>query len=376
MISCDELFAMFKENDLTFFAGVPDSTFKDWMSFLAAEHGKSLTNIVACNECEAVAIAVGYHLSTGKLAVVYMQNSGEGKTVNPLTSLCDPEVYSIPLILMIGWRGKPGTEDEPQHKKMGRITMPLLDTLEIPYRVLPDELSEAKESISEMRERATENNEPVALVIKRGTIQAYETWTTEETHLEMKREDAIKIIVDRLEGSEIIVSTTGKTSRELFEYRIGRNEAPRDFYTVGGMGCASSIALAVALEKPDRNVVVFDGDGAALMQMGSMATMGHYRPANLKHILFDNEAHDSTGGQMTVSGTVDFEKIARACGYRYAKVVASEEELVLALEEMKTLKGPRMLVVQVKKGARPELGRPTTTPVENKKEFMKFLTGN
>ena len=376
MISCDELFAIFKENNLTFFTGVPDSTFKGWMSFLAAEHGKNLTNIVACNECEAVAIAAGYHLSTGKVAVVYMQNSGEGKTVNPLTSLCDPEVYSIPLILMIGWRGEPGTKDEPQHKNMGKVTTSLLETLEIPFKVLPGEPGVVGSTIAEMKELALENNRPVAVIIKRGTVQPYETRGQEGPGLEMKREDAIMIIVDRLEGTEVIVSTTGKTSRELFEHRIERDEAPRDFYTVGGMGCASSIALGIALQRPDRNVVVFDGDGAALMQMGSMATMGHYRPANLTHILFDNEAHDSTGGQMTVSGTVNFEKIARACGYRYAKVVTLEKELVLALEEMKSLEGPRMLVVQVEKGARQELGRPTTTPVKNKKEFMRFLAGN
>ncbi len=373
MVSCDDLFKIFKKNDLTFFTGIPDSTFKGWMRFLADESGKKLTHIVACNECEAVAISAGYHLSTGKIAVVYMQNSGCGKVVNPLISLCDPEVYSIPVILMIGWRGEPGKKDEPQHKKMGRITIPLLKTLEIPYKILTGNTKEAERAIAEIKEIAERRNCPAAILVKKGIIESYNTDEAENKTLEMKREDAIKLIIDNLDGSEIIVSTTGKTSRELFEYRMKRGETPADFYTVGGMGCAASIALGIALEKPGREIFVFDGDAAAIMQMGALATIGHYKPENFTHIIFDNKSHDSTGGQMTVSSTIDFEKVAKACGYGFVKSVESGKDLKDALGDVKSFKGPRMIIVNVNKGGRADLGRPTTTPVENKKEFVKFV---
>jgi phosphonopyruvate decarboxylase len=378
MISCGELFNIFHINDLTFFTGVPDSTFKSWMSFLENEHGKKLTQIIAANECEAVGIAAGYHLSTGKTGVVYLQNSGQGKTVNPITSLCDPEVYSIPMILMIGWRGEPGKKDEPQHKKMGRVMIPLLETLEIPYRFLPSNFDDAEKVIAEIKAIATKNKTSVALIVKKGIISSDNSnqhSDRDSNHLEMNREDALKTIIDELTGLEIIVSTTGKTSRELFEYRIERKEKPRDFYTVGGMGCAASIALGIALQKSEKEVFVFDGDGAVLMQMGSLATIGHYKPANFNHILFDNEAHDSTGGQTTVSGSVNFEKIALACGYKNVISVEHKKELIQAIKKRDLFNGPNMIIVNVSKGARKNLGRPTATPLENKEKFMRFIEG-
>lgn len=379
MISCEELYKIFLENDLTMFTGVPDSTFKGWMTFLEKWHGKKLTQIVAANECEAIAIAIGYHLSTGKMAVAYMQNSGYGKTVNPITSLCDPEVYSIPVMLMIGWRGEPGLKDEPQHKKMGRIMIPLLETLEIPYRILPRDVSQARDVIRELKIISEDKNMPVALIIKKGVVKDYilnKTQDISNENLEMTREDAIKTIIDTLDGTEVIVSTTGKPSRELFEYRVHRKEKPRDFYTVGGMGCAASIGLTIALQKPRKKIFVFDGDGAVIMQMGALATIGHYKPTNFNHIIFDNRAHDSTGGQKTVSDTVDFEKIALACGYNEAVTVKTKADLKKAIKKSKLIKGPRLIVVKVKKGSRKDLGRPTTSPIENKENFMRFLRGN
>jgi len=373
MISCEKLYEAFKKHDLTFFSGVPDSTFKDWMKFLADEHGRSLTNIVACNECEATATAAGYHLATGKIGVVYMQNSGEGKTVNPLTSLCDPEVYSIPVLLMIGWRGEPGNKDEPQHKKMGRITKNLLDTLEIPHEVLSDNPAEIESALKKAVEYMKEKSAPYALIIKKGTLKEYEAKRKVKTNYEMKREDAIKVIVDNLDGNEAIVSTTGKTSRELFEYRTARNEKHFDFYTVGSMGCAASIANGIALQKSNKQIFVFDGDGAVLMQMGALATIGHYKQRNLYHVVFDNASHDSTGGQPTVSPTVEFDKVALACGYKAAKTIERKADLTDALKEMKASEGPQMLIVKVNKGARKDLGRPTTKPIDNKKAFMEVL---
>ncbi len=376
MISCEKLFDIFSKNNLIFFTGVPDSTFKGWMSFLETYHGKKLSQIIASNECEAVAIAAGYHLSTGRIGVVYLQNSGEGKTVNPITSLCDPEVYSIPLILMIGWRGEPGKKDEPQHKKMGRMTIPLLETLEIPYRILPDSYEDASKVIIELNDIAVKKNSPVALIVKKGIIP-FEQYTNQSKNKTINnlitREEAIKTIIDNLSGHEIIVSTTGKTSRELFEYRLERKDTPHDFYTVGSMGCAASIAFGVSLQKPNKKVFVFDGDGSIIMQLGSLATIGHYKPSNFNHIIFDNRAHDSTGGQKTVSKTVDFKQIALSCGYKNVKEVKDKKELIDYLKKIDSYSGPNMIIIKVAKGARKNLGRPTTTPVENKKNFMRFI---
>lgn len=373
MLSCEELFEIFKKNDLLFFTGIPDSTFKDWMKFLDDEHGKRLTNIIPCNECEAIATAAGYYLATSKVGVVYMQNSGEGKTVNPLTSLCDPEVYSIPVLLMIGWRGEPGKKDEPQHKKMGKIMLPLLEVLEIPYQILPQERENAERVISQMKKIAEEKNAPAAVIIKKDTLSEYQPKKKTEENYEMKREEAIKIIIDSLSGSEVIISTTGKTSRELFESRLARGEKPRDFYTVGSMGCSASIAHGIALQKTNKPIFIFDGDGSVIMQMGALATIGHYQPKNLYHILFDNASYESTGGQPTVAQTVKFNEIALACGYKSASVVETKEELQKIIKKLKYLEGPQMLVIKIKKGARENLGRPTTTPTENKESFMEKL---
>jgi len=373
MISCEDLFEIFKKHNLLFFTGVPDSTFKDWMEFLADEHRKKLTNIIACNECEATAIAAGYHLATDNIGVVYMQNSGLGNTVDPLTSLCNPEVYSIPVILMIGWRGEPGKKDEPQHIKMGRIMIPLLDVLRIPHKILPTNVNDAEKVIEEMYNLAKEKSIPVAIIIKKGVFKEYRSKKKIKIKYEMNREDAIKIIMDNLDGSEVIVSTTGKTSRELFEYRIARGEKPRDFYTIGSMGCAASIANGIALQRPDKKIFVFDGDGAVLMEAGSLATIGHYQAKNLYHIIFDNESHDSTGGQPTVSDTVDFEKVAIAVDYKAATTVGTKVDLEKALQKMKSSEGPQILIVKIEKGARKNLGRPTTTPLENKEKFMDFI---
>lgn len=372
MISCENLFKIFKENELTFFTGVPDSTFKDWMKFLNDEHGNRLTNIIAVNECEAAALATGYHLATGKVGVVYMQNSGLGKVVNPHASLLSRDVYSIPAIYMIGWRGEPGMKDEPQHKMMGRIMNGLLDVLEIPYQILPDDAETAREVISNAKKTALERQAPCALIVKKGTLEEYVARRQNPMNHEMSREDAVKTIVDNMNGDEAIVSTTGKASRELFELRAVRSGKPRDFYTVGSMGCASAIAFGVALNS-DKPVFIFDGDGAALMQMGSFATIGHYQPRNLYHIVFDNNCHDSTGGQPTVSNTVDFKQIALACGYKTARTVQTQQELIAAIKGIEDSEGPGLIVAKVRKGARKDLGRPTTTPIENKGEFMKFL---
>ncbi len=372
-MKCEDLWGIFQKNDLDFFTGVPDSTFKEWMTFLDDNDGIALRNIVACNECEAVAIAAGYHLGTGKIGIVYMQNSGEGKAVNPLASLCDPEVYSIPVILMIGWRGEPGIKDEPQHKKMGRVMLPLLEVLDIPFKILPDKMEEAADVIGEIKEIAHQQSSPVALIVRNRVLDAYHSNKKRIDDFEMTREEAIKTIINELEEKAIIVSTTGKTSRELFEHRLACGRRAEDFYTVGSMGCASSIAFGISLQHRTKNVYVFDGDGAALMQMGAFSTIGHYKPENFTHFLIDNNSHESTGGQPTNSDSVDFVKVALACGYEFAEEVKTRKELVENISRIKSEKGPKILVIKVKKGSRKDLGRPSAPPLENKKQFMKHV---
>jgi phosphonopyruvate decarboxylase len=303
-----------------------------------------------------------------------MQNSGLGRAVNPLTSLVDPEVFSIPVLLMIGWRGEPGKKDEPEHKKMGRIMLRLLDTLEIPYSVLTDNLKSIKNEIAKARDYMTKNNAPYVMVIRKGLLEDYEQKKSQNENFEMNREDAIKIIIDNLGDSEVIVSTIGKTSRELFEYRSAKGENhKRDFYTVGSMGCSAAIAMSIAMKIQDKKVFVLDGDGSLLMQMGTIATIGHYSPKNLCHIILDNQSHDSTGGQPTVSETVNFEKVAISCGYRHANTVKNKKDLTEKFRGILKMEGPQMLVVKIKKGSRKDLGRPTISPIENKKRFMGYI---
>ncbi len=372
MISAEQFFIIFQKHGFIFFTGVPDSTFKAWMSFLDDEHGKRLTNIIAVNECEATAIAAGHFLGTGMPAVVYLQNAGFGKTVNPVTSLLDKEVYGIPALLLIGWRGEPGTKDEPQHKKMGRIMLKMLETMEIPYNILTDNPTEIDAAVYKAKQWMHAQNAPYALIVRKGLVdESYQKKTKRTQPYEMAREDAIKAVVDTLDEKDIVVSTTGKTSRELFEYRVAGNDVPRDFYTVGSMGCASAIGFGIALKNPHKKVFVLDGDGAALMEFGTWATIGHYAPPNLYHILIDNEAHDSTGGQPTVSATVHFEEVARAVGYKEVLSVTSKDGLAAVLKHFRNKTGPTLLIVKTRKGARNDLGRPTSTPVENKKSFME-----
>jgi phosphonopyruvate decarboxylase len=371
-MKCDQLWQLLKRNDISFFTGVPDSTFKSWMSFLNDMNGKGLDNIIASNECEAIAIASGYHLSTGKIGVAYMQNSGFGKTINPITSLADPDVYSIPMLLLIGWRGEPGKKDEPQHKKMGRVLITLLKSLEIPFEIISDDFHISEGIITNAIKYIKKNHTPFALIVKKGNFENYKPIKIQKDLSKLSREGAISRILELLTGNEIIISTTGKTSRELFELRIKNGEIPRDFYTVGSMGCCSSIGLGVALKSKSK-IIILDGDGAAIMQMGSLATIGFYQPQNFYHIIFDNNAYDSTGGQPTISNKVDFEKIALGVKYNYVETVDSINNLNEKFTNFYQSKGPSMLIIKVKKGSRKDLGRPTTTPIENKTLFMKKI---
>ena len=373
MISPKFFIETLKSYDIDFYAGVPDSLLKNICAYIA-DNMDAQHNIIAANEGAAVGLAAGYHLATGKAGVVYMQNSGQGNIINPLASLTDKEVYNIPALLLIGWRGRPGVHDEPQHVKQGKITTGILNTMGINYDVLSTDEEKAKKQIS-IAVEALKNNDVYALVIEKGTFEDYKLQSVEVNDLTMSRESAIQTVAAALGEKDAIVSTTGMISRELFEYRSCKGEShDRDFLTVGSMGHASQIALGIAMQKTDRTIWCFDGDGATIMHMGSMAIVASKEPKNFVHVVFNNGAHDSVGGQPTVGLKIDLPNIARGVGYKHTFSVSTMEDLVQVLEDVKKAEGPILLEVKVKKGNRKDLGRPTTTPIQNKEALMDFLS--
>ena len=361
-----------RQKGIDCFAGVPDSLLKNICAYIT-DHFDASHNIIAANEGAAVGFAAGHYLATGQPACVYMQNSGEGNIINPLASLTDKDVYNIPVLLVIGWRGRPGVHDEPQHVKQGKVTLGLLDVMGIGYEVLSKEEDQAAAQI-DRAVAALRNNEVFALVIEKDTFYDYKLQNIEVNNLTMTREEAIKEVASVLGGKDVIVSTTGMISRELFEAREAWGQGhERDFLTVGSMGHASQIALGIALEKVDRKVWCFDGDGATIMHMGSMAIVASKKPVNYIHVVFNNGAHDSVGGQPTVGLNIDLPAIAKAAGYNAVYSVSTKDELQNILSTLSGMTGPVLLEVKVKKGNRKDLGRPTTTPVQNKEALMAFL---
>lgn len=373
MINCKDFHSALSKREIDFFTGVPDSLLSDFNAYITDNLPKN-KHIISANEGGAIALASGYYLSTGKIPLVYMQNSGQGNAVNPLTSLVDKEVYSIPMLLLIGWRGEPNVHDEPQHIKQGRITLKLLETLEIPYEILPQDMVSADSSLERAVSSSLSNNSPYALIVKKGTFEEYKSRNPIKNDYELSREEALKIIVNSLSPKDIVVSTTGKLSRELFEYRKNLNQGhSSDFLTVGSMGHSSQIALGIALNKPQRNVYCLDGDGALIMHMGSMAIIGQTSPNNFKHIIFNNESHESVGGQPTAASFINIPEIATACGYKSVFTARDHKELGEKLMLIKESQNPSLLEIKLTRGARKDLGRPDKTPLENKEDFMHFL---
>lgn len=368
MIAPKQLFEALVAKGIGFFTGVPDSLLKSFCAYVD-DHGGSVGHVIAANEGNAVAMALGFHLATGRYAAVYMQNSGLGNAVNPLTSLADPEVYRVPMLLIVGWRGEPGVHDEPQHVKQGRISREQLDLLEIPHWIL-DADSDVASLLDEALARMTTSGAPVALLVRKDAFADYKGGRKPENRAKLGREEALRQLL-ALAGDDLVVSTTGKTSREVFELRAQSGDAQRDFLTVGGMGHTSSIALGVALGNPERRVVCLDGDGSALMHLGAMAIIGDLKPKNMIHVLLNNAAHESVGGQPTVAGRMDFEAIARACGYRDYLRADDAAGVAEAWAKLRAQPGPALLEIDISVGSRADLGRPTSTPEENKLAFMQ-----
>jgi len=368
MIEVKETYEALVNSGIDMFTGVPDSLLKNICAYITDTAPRE-KHIIAANEGNAVGIAAGHYLATGKPALVYMQNSGLGNTVNPLLSLADEKVYSIPMVLMIGWRGEPGVHDEPQHVKQGEVTLALLDAMQIPYVILED-----IKQIPAQVALALERKAPTAIVIRKGTFGNYKLKNARTNDNPLSREEAMKLVVDHLRDSDVIVSTTGKLSRELFEYREAKQQGHgHDFLTVGSMGHSSSIALGIALEKPQKRVFCFDGDGAFIMHTGALGIVASMKPKNFFHILFNNNAHESVGGQPTIGYELDAVTMAKASGYKQAFRATTKEEMTNALQQLEQTEGPVLLELRVKIDSRDDLGRPTTTPIENKNAFMAFL---
>ncbi len=380
MISPRALLEYIETKGVNFFTGVPDSQLQAFCLGLYQSYGENpKKHIVAVNEGNAVALGAGYHLATGKYPLVYLQNSGLGNAVNPATSLTDSAVYGIPVLYMVGWRGEPGKHDEPQHVKQGEITLDLLKTLGIESFVIdPDSTYEAFTSHFESTLLPLlEQGKSVAIVVKKGAFEKpVGSFPAQET--ELSREEVIQQLATVTTENDVIVSTTGKISRELFEYRktSGSPYSSHDFLTVGSMGHASAIALSVALQHPEKRVWCLDGDGAFLMHMGSLATIGTLQPKNLIHVVLNNGSHESVGGMPTVADKIDMASIVKGAGYNGTAHITGKEELQALLETFSALpEGPLFVEIKVASGSRADLIRPDTTPSHNKEMFMKTLRG-
>ena len=368
-----DFYNILSDNGIDCFCGVPDSLLKNFCAYVT-DNAKNHT--ITANEGNAIALASGHYLATGRPALVYMQNSGIGNCVNPLLSLTDEEVYNIPLLMLIGWRGEPGKKDEPQHIKQGKVTNDLLKVMGIKYEILPESFEEAKPLIENAFKYMKDTKCPFAFIVKKGLFEDYKLKNKVTAPYKFRREDAIETVIKSLTDSDVIVSTTGHISREVYETRerLGQGHK-QDFLTVGSMGHSSSIALGIALDKPDRNIYCFDGDGALLMHTGALVVNASKGINNFKHVLFNNEAHDSVGSQPTTIGSngVNVKKLALNAGYKKAYSVKSKKELIKVLPKFISEKCTTLLEIKVKCGAREDLGRPKEKPWENKKLFMDNL---
>ena len=373
MIDVKEFFGALRDQGIHNFSGVPDSLLKDICAYIS-DNTTSSQHLITANEGSAVALAVGQYIATGQLSLIYMQNSGFGNAINPLLSVAASEVYSIPMLVMIGWRGEPGVKDEPQHVKQGAVMEELLNACDVPFVVIDAETKHISKIVKSTVEKAISNSRPVVLLVRQGAFGTYELKQSTQNISEESREDAIKMVVQASGPEDVFVSTTGKASRELFEIRVQNKQShEKDFLTVGSMGHASMIALGIA-QNTNRHVFCIDGDGASLMHLGNLTSTGQSGARNLIHILLNNAAHDSVGGQATCANEVDIPLIAKACGYASASSICELSEMESYINRFKLLPGPHLLEVRIRKGSRSNLGRPTSTPLENKEALMKVFS--
>ena len=375
MLSPKEFYDFLKKNDMNFFTGVPDSLLKNFCSYIIDNCNEN-NHIIAANEGNAISIGIGYHLSTNKIPLIYLQNSGLGNVINPLLSLADKDVYSIPMILLIGWRGVPGVKDEPQHKKQGRVMIDMLKSMEIPFEILSNEFPNEilLEKISAIIEISKNKLQPCVLIVKKDTFTNYKKNKIHASPHNMSREIIIENIIEMTTENDLFVTTTGITSREFYECMVRKNkDHGNNFYTVGGMGHANQIALSIAIQKKKNRVFCIDGDGSVIMHMGSLAIIGQQKCKNFKHIVFNNGCHESVGGQPTVGLDINLTEIAKASNYDGVISVDNFHDFKDNFKKVIASEGSVFFEIKIKADHRTDLGRPTTTPIDNKKAIMKSL---
>ena len=356
-----------------FYSGVPDSLLKEFCSYVNDNVPKE-NHVITANEGGAIAIAMGHNMATGKIPLVYMQNSGFGNSLNPLLSLVDERVYSIPILLLIGWRGQPGKKDEPQHIKQGEVSIELLKAINIDYTILNSDTLDSEEKLEVIFANMVSRSRPHVILVESNTFSSYKAKNKTQNNAAMSREFVIQNICNKLGTEDIVVCTSGKASRELFEHRANNNQSHnQDFLTVGGMGHASQIAAGIALAKPERQIYCIDGDGSTLMHTGSLGITTNLNLKNYKHIILNNGCHESVGGQPTIGFTINFLQIAE--GFKYSKTqrVTNLNEFNLYFNKFREEDGPSMLEIIVNEDSRSDLGRPTTSPIDNKIQFQKFI---
>jgi phosphonopyruvate decarboxylase len=371
IMQADTFLEIIRKTDISLITGVPDSLLKNFTQALDRDEGV-FTHIIAANEGNAVAIGIGHQLATSRRPLIYMQNSGLGNAVNPLVSLAHENVYSIPMVLLIGWRGEPGSKDEPQHMVQGSITVSILEELGIPHLVM-----NKKTSVLEVEDFLTLKNmhvdSPIAILVCSGTFEGDLVQVENISQCELSREMAINSIIDAIPSDSVVVATTGKLGRELDERRARDKMSGVDFLTVGGMGHASSIALGLAMSLPERNVICLDGDGAALMHMGSLAIIGNLKPRNFVHVLINNGIHESVGGSSIGNQNINYELISSGCGYSDYRCLRSAMEIEKAFSFVDKPSGPHFVEIITNTSSRADLGRPSSTPQVNKLAFRDHL---
>lgn len=370
MLQPEQFLGLLERNGVRFFCGVPDSLLREFLLVLQQKRNDG-AHVICCNEGAAVGLASGIHMGSGAIPLVYMQNSGLGNAINPLTSLAHQGVYGIPMILLIGWRGEPGVSDEPQHTPMGSSTCDLLQSVGIPYTVLDARTESLEAMVADVCNLAKTNSHPYAILCKKGTFARAAESIDSSSPYELSREQAIQKILDASAATDIVVATTGQAGRELLELRGGNLKS--DFMNVGAMGHTSQIALGLALSNKQRRVVCIDGDGSVLMHMGGLATIGGANCQNLRHIVLNNGAHDSVGGQPTAGFAIDLPSIARSCGYKSAARCETGADLVSLLPDFLLAEGPTLLEIRVHTGCRDDLARPPKDMQKTRRDFMENL---
>lgn len=376
MIRAEQLYDHLGREGISFYTGVPDSLLKNFLQYVQ-DHTAGEQHIITANEGLALALASGYYLQSGKLPLVYLQNSGLGNLVNPLSSLADQEMYGVPMILLIGWRGEPGIPDEPQHRKMGAITVPLLEVLRVPVFKLDQQSSDPLQIVSTAIQTAREKQNPVALLLSADIFEKvqYEKTTIPAT-LSLQRESVIRELINTLSGDETVICTTGKSGREFDEQnKAAGNKIKKYFLSVGAMGHASHIALGIHLQSPSKTILI-DGDGALLMHMGALPTISHFANKNFIHLLINNGCHESVGGQPTEAFRVDCTAIARASGYQHTFLILNEQELNHWLQNSLSSSDTQFVEIRTNAISRPDLGRPAGDPKDWKNDFMSHLTND